>query len=239
MYQPTLGHFLSRDPLSENGVDVLTDAGFYADRLAAMRANPWHYGGNYENPYLYVRNNPTNRVDPSGWGSGDAQRNPIQLPPSMQGCKCRCESLSTPEEFFNQHPGFGATTACVKGQFVPIINWKLIGPAELLCGILDCRVIHEQRMADLMKAAGCKCPSVFGGRGKIPIMGWTDQDCTNKSECYAHQQGLACLSRMLASASLACTAVILKDIERILGNMKEQYDCNKYGIGPIPPGVGK
>ena len=36
MYQPTLGRFLSRDPLSENGVDVLTDTGFYSDRLAAM-----------------------------------------------------------------------------------------------------------------------------------------------------------------------------------------------------------
>jgi hypothetical protein len=41
MYQPTLGRFLSRDPLSETGVDVLTDTGFYGDRLAAMRANPW------------------------------------------------------------------------------------------------------------------------------------------------------------------------------------------------------
>ena len=46
MYQPTLGQFLSRDPLSENGVDVLTDTGFYADRLAAMSAKPWLYGGN-------------------------------------------------------------------------------------------------------------------------------------------------------------------------------------------------
>jgi RHS repeat-associated protein len=66
MYQPTLGRFLSRDPLSENGVDVLTDTGFFSDRLAAMRANPSFYGGNREHPYVYARNNPLRYVDPSG-----------------------------------------------------------------------------------------------------------------------------------------------------------------------------
>jgi hypothetical protein len=66
MYQPTLGRFLSRDPLSENGVAVLTDTGFYSDRLAAMSADPWFYGGNWEHPYVYARNNPTRYTDPSG-----------------------------------------------------------------------------------------------------------------------------------------------------------------------------
>ena len=66
MYQPALGRFLSRDPLSGNGVDVLTDTGFYSDRLAAMSANPWIYGGNWENAYAYARNNPLRYIDPSG-----------------------------------------------------------------------------------------------------------------------------------------------------------------------------
>jgi RHS repeat-associated protein len=66
MYQPTLGRFLSRDPLSENGVDVLTDTGFYSDRLAAMSAKPWSYSGIWTQPYVYARNNPTRYVDPSG-----------------------------------------------------------------------------------------------------------------------------------------------------------------------------
>jgi RHS repeat-associated protein len=66
MYQPTLGRFLSRDPLSENGVDVLTDTGSYSNRLAAMSANPWFFGGNRAHPYVYADNNPARYVDPSG-----------------------------------------------------------------------------------------------------------------------------------------------------------------------------
>jgi hypothetical protein len=66
MYHPTLGRFLSRDPLSATGVDVLTDTGLYSDRLAAMSADPWFYGGNWEHPYAYAGNNPVRYVDPSG-----------------------------------------------------------------------------------------------------------------------------------------------------------------------------
>ena len=66
MYQPTLGQFLSRDPLSENGVDLLTDTGFYGDRLAAMSARPWLYARNSTQPYVYAGNNPVRYVDPSG-----------------------------------------------------------------------------------------------------------------------------------------------------------------------------
>jgi RHS repeat-associated protein len=66
MYQPTLGRFLSRDPLSANGVDVLTDTGFHASRLAAMRGNPSYFSGTSFNAYAYAYNNPVNYSDPSG-----------------------------------------------------------------------------------------------------------------------------------------------------------------------------
>jgi hypothetical protein len=84
MYQPTLGRFLSRDPLSENGVDVLTDNGFYSNRLAAMSADPWFYGGNWENAYVYARNSPLRWVDPSGLV--------CQLAPCAQGEPAECLS---------------------------------------------------------------------------------------------------------------------------------------------------
>lgn len=55
MYQPTLGRFLSQDPLGPDGVDVLFDNNAYGAALDRMR-----------NLYGYCGNNPMNCVDPSG-----------------------------------------------------------------------------------------------------------------------------------------------------------------------------
>lgn len=55
MYQPTLGRFLSQDPLGPDGVDVLFDNNAYGAALDRMR-----------NLYGYCGNNPVNCVDPSG-----------------------------------------------------------------------------------------------------------------------------------------------------------------------------
>lgn len=71
MYNPVLGRFLSRDPLSSTGVDLLTDSGFYSERLEDMRENPWEFVTHSTNPYNYCENNPTNRIDPSGLQSRD------------------------------------------------------------------------------------------------------------------------------------------------------------------------
>jgi hypothetical protein len=66
MYQPSLARFQSRDPLSGNGIDLLTDTGFHSNRLAAMRDDPRMFAQNREHKFAYARNNPSNRVDPSG-----------------------------------------------------------------------------------------------------------------------------------------------------------------------------
>jgi RHS repeat-associated protein len=67
MYQPTLGRFLSRDPLGEGGVDVLYDNNEFGDWLTEMR-----------NTYGYVSNNPVRYVDPTGLLSIDV---PLGLTP--------------------------------------------------------------------------------------------------------------------------------------------------------------
>lgn len=66
MYQQTLGRFQSRDPLPANGIVVLPNMGLYEHMLAAMRARPHYYWGNWERPYTYARNNPIWYTDPSG-----------------------------------------------------------------------------------------------------------------------------------------------------------------------------
>ncbi len=68
MYQQELGRFMSRDPLSPDGVSVLYP-------VPDMRE--FSHQRSYENPYAYVRNSPMNAVDPSGNIPMPAQTKPF------------------------------------------------------------------------------------------------------------------------------------------------------------------
>lgn len=72
MYQPTLGRFMSRDPLSENGVQVLYP---FPDMTRLVKKGP--FSGH---PYSYCKCDPANLVDPAGL-QGTA-------PTDVECCEC-------------------------------------------------------------------------------------------------------------------------------------------------------
>ena len=104
MYQPTLGRFLSRDPLSADGVDVLLSNGWFDEQMTEMR-----------NQYGYVSNSPVNYVDPNGMRQQPtkAPTGPAAAAPGtcMIGVHCGSVWLGGVIPTLNMHCGFTITDA--------------------------------------------------------------------------------------------------------------------------------
>lgn len=183
MYQPTLGRFLSRDPLSENGVDVLTDTGFYSHRLAAMSADPWFYGGNWEHPYVYARNNPANWEDPSG------------LQVEKQGYFEFCDSVCNAAAKDPKLSGAGGGVLCKDGIKciclfkAPLGGGLIRNPGE--CKALDaCSRRHERQHlvdVDCPRARGIITRPPFK-RGINPV----------QRECQLRAKQVGCVEQVIA-----------------------------------------
>ncbi len=84
MYSPSLGCFLSRDPLIEGQPEVLYDNNWFGDWLTAMK-----------NQYAYRGNNPITRTDPSGLQDCDALcKSAQQQKLNKTGTKGRSDALA-------------------------------------------------------------------------------------------------------------------------------------------------
>ncbi len=71
MYQPKLGRFMSRDPMPENGITVLSP-------VPDMRKY-YKQDEEREHEYVYAQNNPINRIDSSGLCSVATLNNALAL----------------------------------------------------------------------------------------------------------------------------------------------------------------
>ena len=145
----------------------------------------------------------------------------------------------TEEDFYRERPQFGGTVFCKDGKFVPSINFRVISPLDLDCGILECRIVHERRGVELYKEAGCECP-IFRGprRGWFVLPEWIGPDCVQKAECFMHKAALECLKEKLIESwvvSPICASVIEADIDRRI-RLMVGYNCGTHGIAP-PAGL--
>jgi hypothetical protein len=168
MYQPTLGRFLSRDPLPESGPQILYP-------LA-------HVGLPFSTPYTYVENNPVTRFDPTGLTSCDGEQPP--KPRSPAEC-CKAAKDSKAPEFQNLMKRTAAAVICCDGRPVPCI-WTKVGQTgdKTVDGILDaCRLKHENYHAEHHAICKKVVPSLYPAT--LPI--------TNAVEREAWEAEIECL----------------------------------------------
>ena len=156
MYMPTLARFQSRDPVREDGVDIL-------------------YPPPELDPYRYVRNNPVNQVDPSGlstavccecdelWrqlrGESDYQYDFYLIRAGENTCRVNvsCE----PVKPCNALPGKTYPPKPVKNN--PLYNWEIdicvscrFKPTDL---VFHHELVHARQFCEKPKVKVIRCPT--------------------------------------------------------------------------------
>jgi len=85
MYQPKLARFMWRDPLPENGPDIFYPVPDMRQFASSQRS--------FEQPYVYVQNDPVNCADPSGLDGGPSH--PYPKFPGSQKCDPASDNVGT------------------------------------------------------------------------------------------------------------------------------------------------
>lgn len=228
MYQPKLGRFLSRDPMPENGVTLLSPV--------PDMTRYWQ-----DSAYAYVRNNPVNLADPSGMDPVNQAtatcKNKKWKPLKPKDCKYgpnvgfeadfvmydrdrdRCEMDCDPHIMQR----FGATGACTAR-----VNW----PLDCVC-----KNMPDNTASNCIR--GClRC--VFDEKGSAADLDehtWCIEQCTTLVERYRIYQQL--------DVAIHCCAkkqgvIVGPGSGKKPGPAKPpatltKVDCDQCGAGPTRP----
>lgn len=187
MYDPNFGRFLSLDPPSPNRADIL-----------------------YEHPFVYSRNNPVNRVDPSGHWSEPCKNEPPQK-------KGKCDDVC--EDAKKQCKGFYGCVICCDCKKYSCAYPD--GPWDFL---RKCITKHEDTH---QPQVDCTKPDLY----RPPFKKGVDQAV---AECEAYKTHLKCLEdeskacdKFKGDERTKCEKAYKDEVERVKGKIK--YWCKGDG----------